>query len=185
MAYTAEQRRAKELEKEQDLQNNSGSENKPEIKAKKPVKTKVDIPLNTMVEVRNGCMGELTYICKDGNIKIFRSFGDEDYIELADLVNCRNKYPKMFAKNWLMMDDEYLEFLNVSHYYKNALDIDEFDTIFDLSVVDMETKLKELSDGQKRGVCQRAYELIENKTLDSMAKIECIEKTLNVELIER
>lgn len=150
--------------------------------------TKKEIPLNTMVEVRNGFNGKLVYESKKniGYTVIFDSFGDTEYFELQELIAAVNSYKKFFINNWFIIDDvEILEFLNVSKYYKNAINIDDFDEVFSKSEGEMKKIIDRMSDGQKSTFINRVIHLIEDGTIDSRKTIDALENILQIDLIEK
>jgi hypothetical protein len=194
MAYTKAMRNAKKEQELKKVQEQESTDNKtsptPEPINKKVTsrKTKRQIPLNTLVEVKNGFNGKLVFVSKKtvGYKVVFDNFGDTDYIELDELVSASNSQRSFFQKNWFIIDDyEILEFLNVSRFYENALDIDEFDEIFTKTDVEIAEIISKLSDGQKNTLIYRSRQLIDEGGIDSRKIIETLEKSLNVELIER
>lgn len=150
-------------------------------------KTKPKMNLTDMVLVKNGFYGRLVVrLPKAGYVVLFDNFGDEDYIELSELKTLRNSSPKFFTNGWLLIDDpDTIEFLTLGNLYKNTLSIDEMSGIFSLSVEDMETTIKSMSDGQKKSITYRAMELIEIGEVDSRKTIEMLEKALSTQLIEK
>ena len=107
-------------------------------------------------------------------------------IELRELKSAKNSNKKFFINNWFMFDDDWIvDYLGVRQYYKNAVRIEDFDNIFLNDPDDLKTIIGEMSKGQKRSVAYRAKELISEKKIDSIALIDVLEKSLNVELIER
>ena len=87
-----------------------------------------------------------------------------------------------------MFSDEFawvIDYLGVGQYYKNAISIDEFDTIFQKSPDELKKIIEGLSDGQKKAVAFRAKTLIADEVIDSNKVIRTLEEILGVELIER
>jgi len=162
-----------------------------ETKPEKPIKArkvKKQLPLNTLVEVKNGFNGKLVYASKKtiGYTVVFDNFGDFDYIELGELVAASNASRKFFENNWFLIDDvEVLEFLNVSRFYENAFNTENFDEIFQKTESDISEIVDKLSKGQKNTLIYRAKQKIDTGEIDSRKTIDALEKALNVELIER
>ena len=197
MGYTKEQRIANEKKKELEAKNEQEQkQQKPkqtdpaptsnnEIKVRK---TKKKLPLDMIVEVKNGFNGKLIYVSKRtiGYTVIFEEFGDLDYITLDELVSASNASRKFFENNWFLIDyEEVLDFLNVSRFYKNALNTENFDEIFNKTENEILETVKKLSSGQKNTLIYRAKQKIETGEIDSRKTIEILEKALEVELIER
>lgn len=156
------------------------SKNKPEIIAK-------NIDTSQYVIVRNGFQGQLIYKSpRTGEVFLWDSFGAEQEMELRELRNAKNSSKKFFINNWFMFDDDWIiDYLGVRQFYKNAISIDEFDEIFNKKPAEISKLISNLSEGQKKSVAYRATQLIAEKKIDSLAVIETLEKSLNIELIER
>lgn len=165
---------------------------KPEI-IEKPIETVKpvvkEIDPTQYVTVLNGYQGKLTYKSKKtGELFKWNEFGSEQEMELRELRNAKNTYKKYFEKNWFMFSDEFawvIDYLGVGRYYKNAISIDEFDTIFQKSPDELKKIIEGLSDGQKKAVAFRAKTLIADEVIDSNKVIRTLEEILGVELIER
>lgn len=157
----------------------------PEVKQTYKVRKTLDP--RTVVSVRNGFTGTLIYKSpKTGEKFIWDDFGDELDMELSDLKAAKGSQKKFFTYNWFMIDDpEILDYLGVSQYYRNAIDLDTFDDLFSLPEAQMRKKLAALSDGQKKTARFRAKRLIEDGVIDSLKTITALEETLGVELVER
>ena len=157
------------------------------IEATKPVVKEIDP--TQYVTVLNGYQGKLTYKSKKtGELFKWNEFGSEQEMELRELRNAKNTYKKYFEKNWFMFSDEFawvIDYLGVGQYYKNAISIDEFDTIFQKSPDELKKIIEGLSDGQKKAVAFRAKTLIADEVIDSNKVIRTLEEILGVELIER
>lgn len=199
MGYTREQREAnakkkaeqaallkaeEENIKDDEVVKNNDTQNK--ILATR--KTKKNLPLNTLVEVKNGFNGKLIYksLKTIGLTIVFEKFGDSDFIELGELVSARNSARKFFENNWFLIDDyEIIEFLGVQKYYENAFNTETFDTIFEKTPNEIDKIVKKMSKGQKNTLIYRAMEFIDNGKIDSRNTIAALEKALEVQLIEQ
>ena len=157
-------------------------EEKPE---KKPVPKDID-PSKTIFVV-NGFQGRLIYKSKrTGEKFVWEEFGDEQEMELRELRNAKSSSKKMFANNWFMFDEDWvIDYLGVGQYYKHAININEFDDLFDMDVDDLVKKISALSSGQKNSVSYRARQLIAEDKIDSRKVIHALESVLGVELVER
>lgn len=146
-----------------------------------------DIPLNTIVTVRNGAQGRLVYKSpKTGETFRWEEFGDEQDMELGELRNAKGANKKFFQKNWFMFDEPWIiDYLGVGQFYKNALRIDEFDELFELSPDEIIKRLDGVSDGQKRAIGYRARMLIAEDGIDSNKVIAALEKALGTQLVDR
>jgi len=143
---------------------------------------------NQIVTVRNGFQGRLVYRSKKtGERFIWDEFGSEQDMELSELKSAKSYCKDFFVNNWWMFDDpEIIDYLGMKQYYKFALKIEDFDSLFEADDVDeMRDIISSLSAGQKKSVTYRAKQLITEGAIDSNKKITALEDILGVELIER
>lgn len=106
----------------------------------------------------------------------------EAWMEYKELINMRSTYRAFFERPWIICDWDVLEDLKVDQYYKNIIDLENLDDVFKKTPKELEKTLKEVPDGIKALIVDRAFELRREKKLDSLSVIETIEKTLNVDL---
>lgn len=153
---------------------------------KKPVVPK-EIDPNQIITVRNGFQGRLVYKSKrTGERWSWESFGAEQDMELSELKNARNSNKKYFINNWFMFDEDWvIDYLGMRQYYKNSLNIQDFDQLFKKPVGEIEDIISKLSEGQRKSVAYRAKQLIAEEVIDSNRVINTLEKCLGVELVER
>lgn len=146
-----------------------------------------DVPLTQIVTVKNGFHGTLVYKSrKTGERFVWDSFGAEQDMEIGELRNARNSNKSFFVNNWFMFDEAWIvDYLGVRQFYKFALSLDEFDSLFDKTPDEVMSVIKKLSDGQKRSVAYFAKEKISDGTIDSHKMIKMLEDVLGVELIEK
>lgn len=160
---------------------------KQEPKEEKIVPKEVDP--NQYVTVRNGFQGTLIYKSpRTGEKFMWNDFGDEQEIELRELRNAKGSAKRMFENNWFMFDEDedwIIDYLGVRQYYKYALNIDNFDSIFKLPVEKARKTISEMSDGLKRSISYRARQLIIDGAIDSIKFIQMLEEVLGTELIEK
>lgn len=168
----------KETEKKTTKNNNAETQ--------KPI-IPTDISPNQFITVKNGFNGKLVYKSKrTGEKFVWEEFGAEQDMELGELKNARNSNKKYFENNYFMFDEDWVVYyLGVDRYYKNALSLDEFDTVFKEAPAKLEKIIGSLSAGQKHSLSYRARQLIANGEIDSHKVILTLEKCLGVQLIER
>lgn len=106
----------------------------------------------------------------------------ENWIEYKELINMRGSQRAFFEEPWIICDWDVLEDLKVDHYYKNIIDLENLDDIFEKPVDDIEKILKVAPKGIKDLIVDRAFELRRKKELDSLSVVEVIEKTLDIDL---
>lgn len=146
-----------------------------------------EIDTSQYITVRNGFHGKLIYKSKrTGEQFVWDEFGAEQEMELHELRNAKNSYKKFFINNWFMFDEDWvIDYLGVSQFYKNSVNIEDFDNVFKESPDEIKSVIAGLPDGQKRSMAYRAKELIANKAIDSIKAITALEEALGIELIER
>ncbi len=146
-----------------------------------------DIDMTQYVVVRNGFQGRLIYISpRTGERFIWDGFGTEQEMELRELRNARNSAKKFFINNWFMFDEDWIvDFLGVKQFYKNAVSIEDFDSIFSKEPSEIKTIIDGMSSGQKRSAAYRARQLIAEEKIDSNKAIATLEEALGIELVER
>ena len=157
-------------------------------KATKPIIPK-DVDPNQIITVLNGFQGRLVYTSPRTN-EVYRwdAFGDEQEIELRELRNAKSAAKKFFMNNWFMFREEdswVIDYLGLNQYYKNAINLEEFDELFTKSAAEIEKAIAKLSAGQKKSVAYRARQLVLEGEIDSNKAIAALEKSLGIELIER
>lgn len=140
--------------------------------------------LNELISVRNNTHGVLVYVSKKnmGMEWVWNEFGDEDYLELSEVLAMRNTYPRYFKDCWVMLDKDVLEYLGVDKYYKDIIDMENFDDIFKLTPTKLKNKLKKLPQSMRESVATRARQMIKSGKLDSIKIIKAIEQELNIDL---
>ena len=107
-------------------------------------------------------------------------------MELKELKDAKNSNKKMFINNWFMFDEDWIvDYLGMSKYYKNAVSVEDFDSIFTKSPSEIKKIVSGMSDGQKKSVSYRARQLIRDKEIDSLKSISALEEVLGVELTEK
>lgn len=157
-------------------------------KTNKPMIPK-DIDPNQIIIVLNGFQGKLVYESpRTHEVYCWDAFGDEQEFELRELRNAKSSAKKFFINNWFMFREEdawVIDYLGLNQYYRNALNLEEFDELFTKSASEIEKVISKLSAGQKRSVAYRARQLVLDGEIDSNKAIAALERSLGIELIER
>lgn len=182
MAYTKAQREAKKATEAGVANESSAPAATAPVTATRKKLPKMD--LNTMVKVRNGSAGVLVYVSKKTGYE-FRldGYGAEDYIDLGELLSCRNSSPAFFEKNWFIIDDPAVcEFLKIGKFYEKSLNLEQLEGILDMDNADIPDAVSGLPDGQRVTLSYLAAQRIRDGALDSKSKIEVLEQTLGCSL---
>lgn len=176
------------IRKELATQNGSISQI-PNIVTENPKKK--SIPADYMIPVKSGVQGILVYLSKKtyGYTIEWNSYGDIEYIEYNELLSMRNTSKAFFENNWIFFEDtddytaqELYEILKVDKYYKNTVLGENLDEIFKMTSDEIIAAIAPLSKGIKETIALSARNKIDSGELDSIKRIEALEKALNVEL---
>lgn len=150
-------------------------------------KAKKAIPMDALVMVRSNVNGKLVYVSKktNGYKEIWSSLGEEIPMEMAELYSMKNSNRSFFTENWIEVDPIVLRDLQMEHYYKDAISIEDLDTIFELQGEELERKIDSMKENIRNAFVLDAIKRIEEGTLTNIRTISTIEKKLNCELYER
>lgn len=152
---------------------------------------KKSIPADYMIPVKSGVQGILVYLSKKtfGYTIEWNSYGEIEYIEYSELLSMRNTSKAFFENNWIFFEDtedytaqELYEILKVDKYYKNTVLGENLDDIFLMTADEIISNIAPLSKGIKETIALSARNKIDSGELDSIKRIEALEKALNVEL---
>lgn len=152
---------------------------KPTIKATRPQRD-----MNELVQVVCITNTPLTYESKSqiGYRVDWGGFLQENWIEFKELINMRSSQRAFFEEPWIICDWDVLVDLKVDQYYKNIIDLENLEGLFEKSPEELEKTLKVVPNGIKTLIVDKAFELRREKRLDSISIIETIEKTLKIDL---
>lgn len=149
-----------------------------------PPKKKV-IDRDTMVSCRNITSGRLTYISKKTGLEtVWSEFGDEEYIDVAELLTMKSSQPKFLKEPWVFIDDEdIIDYLGLKELYKTIIPIDEVEDFFNLSVNEARKILPKLPKGMKTLIAEKARKGIQEGTLSNIQLVRLLEQELQLDLI--
>ena len=155
---------------------------------KTPMKPK-DVDVHQYIPVLNGFNGTLCYVSqRDGETFIWEHFGDEQDIELQELKNAKSSGKAFFQNNWFLFPEEYMwviDYLGMRQFYKNALNLEQFDELLDKTPEEIRETVSAMPDGQKASLRYRVLELLANDGIDSRKVIAALEEALGVQLVEK
>jgi len=184
MGYTKAQREAKKQLEETSVI-------KKDPTAAPPLKKKLrnQLPKDMDVVVKSGFNGVLFHKNdKTGYCVEFPHIGSEQELTIEDLKLTKNSHPNYFKKGWLVIEDQNVVYdLGLEKYFKYVLSEDKINALFSnkCSIEKFKKEISDMNDGQRKSILYAASDGIENKKLDSMQKIEFLEKEFDVDLIER
>lgn len=158
-----------------------------EVKTESPIVPK-DVDPTTIITVKNGFHGKLIYrSSRTHELFQWEGFGDEQEMELRELRNAKSSQKKFFENNWFMFDEEncwVIPYLGLNNYYKYAINLSDFDSIFSMSPEEAKEVIGKMSKGQRSSIAYRARQLVADGEIDSRKMIVALEEVLNIELIE-
>ena len=148
-----------------------------------------DVDINEYIPVLNGFEGKLIYKSKKTGEKFeWDKIGDEQLIELIELKNAKSSSKQFFINNWFMFDDEHqwvIDYLGMREYYKHSISVDDFDTLFDKPIEELEEILDGLPEGQRKSLAYRASRMNAEGLIDSRKVINLLEENLGVDLSDK
>jgi hypothetical protein len=151
----------------------------------KPVKKKRIIERDEVVACRNLTSGKLIYISKKTGLEtVWSVYGDEEYLEVGELLTMRSSQPKFLKNPWLLIDDEeVVEYLGLKSIYDTILPVDELDSLFDLTVNEVRNILPKLPKGLRDLLAEKARQGIQDGTLNNLQVIRLLEQELKLDLL--
>jgi hypothetical protein len=175
-----------DIKEETFMQSKETTDIKTEVKSLEVSQPKVKEQrnLNELICVKNNTHTKLVYVSKRfaGQEWEWEKFGDENYLELQELLAMRNSYLTYFKECWVMCDRDILEYLGVYKYYENIINMDNFDDIFTKKPDEFRRTLEKLPQSMKNSVVKRARQMIQSGELDSIKIIKIIEEVLKIDL---
>lgn len=144
---------------------------------------------NELVEVKSCVYGSLEYISYGtGNSIKWNTFGDTNWVTVADLMEIRNSQRIFFERQWIMPvgdnANDVIAYLQLEKYYKTFSSLESFDEIFNYDPSDIPAVIEKLSDSTRETIARRAYALIETGELDSNKMITALQDSLGYDLTE-
>ena len=172
-----------EIEKETEKIIEKQVETPVEKSIEKPKVIKKQRDLNEMIDVKCIVQGGLNFITSTGLEVVWDKYGDIYPLEYKELLYMMNKYKRFFEEPWVIMEQDVIEDLHATHFYKNLIDYNEIDSIFTKTPEQVKDILSKVPEGTKRLIADRASSALRNGKLDSLKVVEVLQKELNIELI--
>lgn len=155
-----------------------------------PKKSKIDIPTNTIIPVRSGVHGILTYSSKKtfGYIVDWDDYGSVEFLEYSELLSMRNTQRSFFENNWIFIEDtdeysaeEIYKALVVDKYYSDVVTGEDLEELFTMTPDEINKTVSTLSSGVKQNIASVAKSKIESGEFDSINRIKALENALGLE----
>lgn len=176
-----------EIEQVEDKKEQEQNIKEVNIKKVEILEKKWEPDLHRMICVKNIARGKLVYKSKrqNGYEIVWENTNDENYMELAELVNLKNANKRFITEPWIRINEpdevEILKYLGIHRYYEKIIDVD-VDKILTLSPDRFERKFKNLPNSFKQAIAGRAAEMIKSGELDSLKIKNIIEKEMDIDL---
>lgn len=156
---------------------------KEEVKEKN-IRRKEMLDKQMLVPIMNVTNGRLIYQSKKtGSEFQFERYGDIEYMELYELLTMRSSHRRFLDEPFIIvLDEEVAEFLGLTKSYKNLTHATEIDGIFDFPLEQFEDVIESIPKGLAHLIVSKAKEKMKSKVLDSVQKVQAIEKVFNVKI---
>jgi phage pi2 protein 07 len=153
----------------------------------KPASSKREIDRFEQIPVMNVTNGKLVYTSrKTGAEWIFSQYGDIEYMEFQELLTMRSSQRRFFDEPFiLVMDDDAVEYLGLTKMYANIKNPQHIDDVFKLPQTEFEEVVEKSPKGIKHLIVSRAKELYEKGELESIKKINYLNKRFNTDIGQR
>lgn len=163
---------------------NTQAEQQVEVKETPQRNVRAQIDRNTEVPVRSATRNSLLYISKKTHERVeWGEIGDVQFMTVDELMSMKSSQRRFLDEAWVIIDDEaVVEYLGLTKLYDKLFDIGDVDSILDLPAYELEQKLQMLPKGYKKAVAGLARDRIANDEMDSIKKVNLVEKYLDVDL---
>lgn len=163
------------------------------VQNEKPSVTNIDTPTTPItyrpedtIWTTSVTAGELIMIGKKTkNVYTWSNYGDRTEVEYQDLAAAKSsKSSYVFSPRFIIEDEELLNskgWENVKAVYTNFASVSDIEQIFDLNIGAFNRAIQNLPSGLVNTVKSIAAEKINNRTLDSISKIEVLDRELGTE----
>ena len=113
---------------------------------------------------------------------IWEEYNDSHYITMGELIAMKSSQARFLNEGWIIVnDEEAIEFLGLTKIYGAIFEVDNLDEFLDSDKDNIERILKNVPNGFKGTIAQRARERLEDETLDRN-KIKLLESLLDIDL---
>lgn len=153
--------------------------------SKKELPKKKEITRDMVVACRNLTSGKLIYVSKKTGLEtIWSNYGDEEYLDVGELLTMKSSQPAFLKNPWLLVDDEDVaHYLGLKEVYENIIPVDEIEDFFNLSASEARNIIPKLPRGTKDLVGEKARQGIQDGTLTNIQLIRLLEQELQLDLL--
>lgn len=152
---------------------------------KSPVKKSRKLTDETMVTVIGNWGGDLFYRSPRTQDEWRWSFGDEDEMSIRELKTMKAQHRRFFEDKWITFhekDQDVISHLKLDSYYKDGIQQDDLEDIFDRSVEELSDIIETATSNEKSLIINKAREQFESGELTNLHIIRLIEDKLQVDI---
>jgi hypothetical protein len=137
-----------------------------------------------LIVVMNGLSGTLVHRSDmTGRVWRMTDFGQTTKIPYGELLNIRNRSPKVFKDGWLIVLNPHIQDeFELTEIYKNIVTPQNVEEIISKSPEEIEVFVKNMPKGAKQAFIEKAKEMYTNGKLDSVKKINTIQQLFGFSL---
>lgn len=149
-------------------------------------KRKKKIDRDEMVLCRNLTSGGLIYKSSRSGVEVvWDNYGDEEWIDVGELLTMKASQPKFLRNGWILVDDEEIaKYLGVKKTYDELANLVDLEEFFKLPAKEAKEILKKLPKGVKDTISEMAKKKISNNTIENLQLLRVLEKELKIDLIQ-
>ena len=154
---------------------------------KVPAKKVRKLDDRTEVTVISNWSGILYYLCpRTQDEFIWAEFGDEHEMTIQQLKTMKSQHRKFFEDKWIIFDEndaeDVIKHLKVEKYFKDGFSQDDWDSIFEKPIKDIEDIIETATPNEKSLILTKAREQFESGELTNLHIIRLIEDKLKVDI---
>ncbi|MPL95075.1 hypothetical protein SDC9_41238 [bioreactor metagenome] len=167
----------------------AAAEQAPVTETKKKRLTLAEVSLNDLVEVQSCFYGSLVYVSSKTGYRIeWGEFGASQYMPVEEVMTMRNSQPTFFTNQWVRIigdnASDVMNFLQLDRYYSKTAKVDSFDDLFAYTPAKIEEVVSTFTDSMKESFARYTHSLVQNGEIDSIKKIDAIERATGFEIKE-
>lgn len=150
-------------------------------------KRKTDIDRFEQIPVMNCTNGQVVFISKKtGAEYLWTNYGDVEYLEMQELISMRSGSRDFLHFPYLIvLDDNAVEYLGLTKMYKNLIDLENIENIFNLNLEEFKEIVEKAPKGLVHTIVSKAKLMHEQGTLDSVAKVKFLNQKFGTDIGQR
>lgn len=147
---------------------------------------KQQIDRDEMVLCRNLTSGGLIYKSNRSGIEVvWDNYGDEEWIDVGELLTMKASQPKFLREGWILIDDEEIaQYLGVKKVYDELASLVDLEGFFELPTKEAKQILLKLPKGVKETIGEIAKKKVVDNTIKNFQLLRVLEQELKIDLIQ-